>query len=58
MATLVVEICCKGTPFDVTIYKESLHNNIHYNNNVAGLVVSFAWSELICLSFLRFLRVV
>ena len=51
MITLVFEIWCKGTPFDVTIYRESLHNNIHCNNNVEGLVVSFTSRGLICMSF-------
>jgi len=40
MTTLVVEIWCKGTPLDATIYNGALHNNIHDNNDVEGLVVS------------------
>ena len=54
MATLVVEEWCKGTTLDTTIYKGILHNNIHYNNEVEGLVISFMMWGLICLSFLRF----
>ena len=41
MATLVVEEWCKGIPLHVTIYTEALHNNIHDNYDVEGLVASF-----------------
>ena len=41
MTALVVEEWCKGTPLDTTIYREALHNNIHCNNQVEGLVVLF-----------------
>jgi len=41
MATLVVEKWCKGTPLDTKIYRETLYNNIHDNNDVEGLVISF-----------------
>ena len=58
MTTLVVEEGCKGTPQDTTIYREALHNNIHYNNEVEGLVISFTWWKLTCLSFFEILRVV
>jgi len=51
MATLVVEEWCKGTTLDTTIYKGILHNNIHYNYDVEGLVASFTWSKLTCMSF-------
>ena len=34
MTTLVIEIWCKGTPLDATICRESLNNNMHYNNDV------------------------
>ena len=57
MTTLVVEEWCKGTPLDTTIYREALHNNIHYNYDGVGLVVSFI-SQLTCMSFFRFLMVV
>jgi len=40
MATLVVEEWCKGTPLDTIIYRKVLHNNIHYNCDGGGLVVS------------------
>ena len=58
MVTLVMEEWCKGTPLDATIYREALYNNIHCDNNVEGLVVSFTWSELICMSFFEILMVV
>jgi len=58
MATLVVEEWCKGTPLDTTIYREALHNNIHHNKGVEGLVATFTWPELICMSFFEILRVV
>ena len=51
MTTLVVEEWCKGNPLDTTIYREALHNNIHCNNQVEGLVVLFTSRGLICLSF-------
>ena len=58
MSTLVVVEWCKGTPLDTTIYREALHNNINDNYDVEGLVVSFTWWGLICLSFFEILRVV
>ena len=51
MTTLVVEEWCKGTPFDATILTKALYNNIRYNNGVEGLVASFTWRRLTCMSF-------
>ena len=51
MATLVVEEWWKGTPLDATIYREALHNNIHCNKGVEGLVVSLMSRGLTCMSF-------
>ena len=58
MTTLVVEEGCKGTPLDTTTSKGTLYNNIHDNKEVEGLVISFMWWVLICLSFFEILRVV
>ena len=58
MTTLVVEEGCKGTPQDTTIYREALYNNINGDGKVEGLVASFTWSRLTCLSFFEILRVV
>ena len=53
-----MEEWCKGTPLDATIYREASYNNIHYNYDGVGLVVSFISQGLTCMSFFRFLMVV
>ena len=58
MTTLVVEKWCKGTPLDTTTFTETQHNNIDDNNEVEGLVASFTWQGLACMSFFEILRVV
>jgi len=57
MVTLVVEKWCKGTPLNITILSEARHNNIHDNNDAVGLVASFTWQGLTCMSVLKLLRV-
>ena len=43
MATLVMEEWRQGTPLDATILPNALYNNIHYKNEVEGLVISLMW---------------